>query len=191
MPLALTANQKLGIALIAGAFVAFALVSSFVFPRRDVNFPGTRLPLFIAVTALLVLAMMTAMAVLAQEAEVEQPAAERTPDERTARTGTQPPRTTQTTPTTEPTERRGEAQGDLQAGKVVFASAGCGGCHTLEEADANGTVGPNLDESSMPFDEAAEQIRKGGNGMPPFEDQLSDEQIRDVAAFVVEAAEGG
>ncbi len=186
MPLALTGNQKLGIALIAAAFIAFALVSSFVLPRRDVNFPGTRLPLFIAVTALLVLAMMTAMAVLAQEAEVEQPAAERTPDERTARTGTQPPRTTQTTPTTETTDRGGEARGNAQAGRTVFAAAGCGGCHTLAEADANGTVGPNLDESSMTFGEAVVQIREGGNGMPAFEDQLSDEQIRNVAAFVGE-----
>ena len=186
MPLALTGNQKLGIALVAAAFIAFALISSFVLPRRDVNFPGSRLPLFVAVTALLVLAMMTAMAVLASEAEVEQPAAERTPDERTARTGTQPPRATETTETREATPG-GETQGNPQAGRSVFASAGCGGCHTLAEADANGTVGPNLDESSMTFAEAVEQIRKGGNGMPAFADQLSGEQIRNVAAFVVEA----
>ena len=30
-------------------------------------------------------------------------------------------------------------------GKAVFASAGCGGCHTLAAAGANGNVGPNLD----------------------------------------------
>ena len=30
-------------------------------------------------------------------------------------------------------------------GKAVFASAGCGGCHTLKAAGATGTVGPNLD----------------------------------------------
>ena len=185
MPLALTANQKLGIALIAAVFIAFALASSFVLPRRDVNFPGRRLPLFIAVTALLVLAMMTAMAVLASEAEVEQPAAEKTQDEKTARTGTQPP--PRTTETTETTGGGGDAQGDVQAGKTLFASAGCGGCHTLAEAGANGTVGPNLDESSMRFDEAVEQIREGGNGMPAFGDRLSDDEIRDVAAFVVEA----
>jgi len=31
-------------------------------------------------------------------------------------------------------------------GAQVFASNGCGGCHTLAAANAGGTVGPNLDE---------------------------------------------
>jgi cytochrome c oxidase subunit 2 len=31
------------------------------------------------------------------------------------------------------------------AGKAVFISAGCGTCHTLADAGATGTVGPNLD----------------------------------------------
>jgi cytochrome c oxidase subunit 2 len=35
--------------------------------------------------------------------------------------------------------------GDANAGKAVFASAGCSGCHTLAQAGATGTVGPNLD----------------------------------------------
>jgi cytochrome c2 len=31
-------------------------------------------------------------------------------------------------------------------GAKVFASAGCGGCHTLSAAGAKGQIGPNLDE---------------------------------------------
>jgi mono/diheme cytochrome c family protein len=46
-------------------------------------------------------------------------------------------------------------------------------------------VGPNLDESSIDEAGAAQQVAQGGGGMPPFSDQLSEEQIRDVAAFVV------
>lgn len=39
----------------------------------------------------------------------------------------------------------GGVTGDANAGKAVFASAGCAGCHTLAQAGATGAVGPNLD----------------------------------------------
>src|SRR4029079_5112402 len=38
--------------------------------------------------------------------------------------------------------------GDAAAGKEVFASAGCGGCHTFSAAGSSGSVGPNLDHAS-------------------------------------------
>jgi mono/diheme cytochrome c family protein len=41
----------------------------------------------------------------------------------------------------------GGVTGDVNAGKAVFASAGCAGCHTLSAAGATGSVGPNLDTS--------------------------------------------
>ena len=44
------------------------------------------------------------------------------------------------------TEAGGGAEGDAAAGEAVFASAGCGGCHTLEAAGVSGAVGPNLDD---------------------------------------------
>jgi hypothetical protein len=73
-------------------------------------------------------------------------------------------------------------------GAAVFQSAGCGSCHTFTPAGASGQVGPNLDDVSL--DEAAieDQVRTGGGGMPPFEGQLTDEQIQAVAAYV---ASGG
>ena len=40
--------------------------------------------------------------------------------------------------------------GDATAGKAVFTSAGCTGCHTLADANAHGTVGPNLDQVKPP-----------------------------------------
>jgi cytochrome c553 len=81
----------------------------------------------------------------------------------------------------------GGGEGDAAAGKEVFASGGCGSCHTLSDAGATGNVGPNLDESTADFAAAEEQIRSGGGGMPAFEGQLSDEEIANVAAYVVEA----
>ena len=76
------------------------------------------------------------------------------------------------------------AAGDATKGKAVFASAGCGGCHTFEPAGSNGSVGPNLDDSNVSLDAAVTQIENGGGGMPPFKDRLSEQEIADVAAFV-------
>ena len=80
------------------------------------------------------------------------------------------------------------AEGDAAAGEQVFASAGCGGCHTLSEAGSSGTVGPNLDGANLTFDEVVTQVQNGGGAMPAFSGTLSEQQIRDVAAFVVAAS---
>jgi len=77
-------------------------------------------------------------------------------------------------------------EGDPAKGKELFASAGCGGCHTFSSAGSTGTVGPNLDESATDFAAAVQQIANGGGGMPAFGDRLSDEEIADVAAFVTQ-----
>ena len=84
-------------------------------------------------------------------------------------------------------EQAGQQAGNASADdpKALFAS-NCAGCHTFAAAGATGTVGPNLDQLSLTADRIAEQIRKGGGGMPPFEGQLTDEQIQALAEFVVE-----
>jgi mono/diheme cytochrome c family protein len=58
-------------------------------------------------------------------------------------TGTTTTTTTTATTTTTTTAGGGSA---TAAGKEVFASAGCGGCHTLKDAGSTGNVGPNLDQ---------------------------------------------
>jgi len=85
----------------------------------------------------------------------------------------------------------GEAvAGDAMAGAQVFSEAGCGSCHTLAAAGSSGTTGPNLDELQPSFDQVVEQVTNGGGGMPSFKDQLSEQQISDVAAYVVESTKG-
>jgi cytochrome c553 len=74
------------------------------------------------------------------------------------------------------------------AGKKVFASAGCAGCHTLSDAGAKGTVGPDLDQLKPSRDTVAAQVKRGGNGMPAFAGKLSDGDIDAVAAYVSGAA---
>jgi mono/diheme cytochrome c family protein len=80
--------------------------------------------------------------------------------------------------------------GDSTAGKAVFASAGCSGCHTLAAANATGTVGPNLDNLKPPLSKTVTQVINGGGAMPAFKGQLTPKQIADVSAFVVNATGG-
>ena len=70
----------------------------------------------------------------------------------------------------------------------MFASAGCATCHTLSDAGATGTVGPNLDEAKPSEALVVERVTNGMGAMPSFTDQLSEEQITEVAAYVSAAA---
>ena len=81
----------------------------------------------------------------------------------------------------------GEGEGDPEAGREVFTSAGCGGCHTYEPAGTSGTVGPNLDEAQPSYEDARAQIEAGGGGMPAYEGDLSEEEIANVTAFVTQS----
>jgi mono/diheme cytochrome c family protein len=76
------------------------------------------------------------------------------------------------------------ATGDPANGAKVFASAGCGGCHTFSKANSTGSVGPNLDDRGPSFDTVVHQVTNGGGAMPSFGDRLSEQEIQDVAAFV-------
>ncbi len=75
-------------------------------------------------------------------------------------------------------------------GQRVFASAGCGACHTLADAGATGTVGPSLDSAKPSASLVADRVRNGQGAMPAFDGRLTDEQIDAVAAYVSGAAAG-
>ena len=168
--LALSTTSEIGLAVVAGAFILFALVSSFVLPSRYPNFPGRHLGWFVAVSILFFVAMISAVLYFGQESE----------------SSSEPATTTEAT-TTAPaaTTTTAAPQGDAAAGKAVFASAGCGGCHTLKAAGSTGNVGPNLDQLKPSFEAVQHQVETGGGPMPSFKDALSAKQIQDVAAFVV------
>ncbi len=83
-----------------------------------------------------------------------------------------------------------QVKGDPTAGKQVFETAGCKGCHTLKDAGATGNVGPNLDQAKPPLDLVVDRVTNGKGVMPSFSGQLSEKQIADVAAYVVEATSG-
>jgi mono/diheme cytochrome c family protein len=93
------------------------------------------------------------------------------------------------------TEEEGEgdgaaAEGDAEAGAEIFNEQGCGGCHALEAAGSSGTIGPNLDESQPTFELAVDRVTNGSGAMPSFSDKLSEDEINNVAAYVVESTQG-
>ena len=157
----LSTGQKLGIAAAGAAFIVFALICSFVVPKRNPNFPGRHMGWYIVVVACFVIGMLAVVLTLGKEK----------PE---ASAATAPPPTT-----TGPT-----VQGDPVAGKKVFLTAGCTTCHTLKAAGSTGTVGPNLDQLKPPEAKIVHQVTFGGAIMPPFKSQLTAKQIQDVAAFV-------
>ena len=192
MLLALTGYEAALLA-VAGVFISFALIVALVVPRSRPEFPGRRLGVFLAVCVALFAAQLTAVLVLAEVGEADEPVAQKettptettTPETTTNETTTTESTTTETTETTKTTE----AQGDPVAGKVVFTgSAGCIGCHTLADAEASGSVGPNLDVAQPSYDKVVERATNGLGIMPSFKDTLTEQQISDVAAYVSSVA---
>jgi len=194
VPLALTQYETL-LLVVAATFIAFALIVALVVPRSRPGFPTNRLGIFIGVCVVLFLAQLSAVFLLAEKGEADEPVAEgtsttpteTTPTETTA-TETTPTETTGTETETAPSP---EAQGDPVAGKEVFlsiASPACASCHTLSDAGATGTVGPDLDSLAPTYDRVLKQVTNGGAVMPSFGGKLTEQQIQDVAAYVSSVA---
>ncbi len=140
MPLALSTGHQIGLGVTGAVFIAFALASSFLFPKFRPQFPGRGLPAFIVVTFVFFFGMLTAVEVFgAEEKEGEEQVAETTPER--AATTTQPASTeqtttaatsTQATTTTTPKPQATTVQvtesefkivlasTDLKAGKITF-----------------------------------------------------------------------
>jgi mono/diheme cytochrome c family protein len=93
----------------------------------------------------------------------------------------------------EESEEQGEAPaaggGDAAAGEAIFAE-NCAVCHGADGHGGSG--GPDL--RTMPLAQteegAIEQVTHGGGGMPEFGGTLSEEEIKNVAAYVVQDVVG-
>jgi len=159
---ALSDAQKAGIAGMGAAFIVFALVSSFVIPRRMPNFPGGRgVWPYVGVVAVFFLAMMSVVVFVGREKSEAK--AEVTPPPATTPSGKPPP-----APPPGP-------KGNPTAGKTVFAANGCASCHTFKPAGASGKVGPDLGK-------LAADAQKANRGSLA---QYTTESIVDPNAYVV------
>jgi len=65
--LALSTGHALGLALVAGTFIVFALISALLIPRRWPQFPGRHLGAYIFVTLALFVCTLAAVEVFAKE----------------------------------------------------------------------------------------------------------------------------
>ena len=75
MPLALSTGHEVGLAVTAGVFIAFALSSSFLFPRLRKAYPGGGLPAFVVVSFVFFFGMLTAVEVFGAESKSGEAAA--------------------------------------------------------------------------------------------------------------------
>lgn len=106
-------------------------------------------------------------------------------------------------------------QGDAARGKELYVNNGCGSCHTFEAAGSTRNVGPNLDKAVEMYPpeflresivDPQAYIEKGeagsiggknpyGSRMPAYgpdespPSNLSEQDISDIVAFLVEEAE--
>jgi cytochrome c oxidase subunit 2 len=71
------------------------------------------------------------------------------------------PETVEGTLPTETQPQAPPAAGDAAAGKAVYDSNGCGGCHTYKPAGSTGTTGPDLDK-------LAQYAKTAGQPLPVF-----------------------
>jgi cytochrome c553 len=95
------------------------------------------------------------------------------------------------------------AKGDAAAGKQVYATSGCGGCHTFKPAGSTGKTGPDLDKlaafaetAGKPLDEFVHEsivspdayVEQGfpEGVMPAWSGD--DKQLADLVAFLTEPA---
>ena len=70
-------------------------------------------------------------------------------------------------------------------GKDVFLNkAVCSTCHTLADAGSNSQIGPNLNEIRPDKMRVINTVTNGIGAMPPYEDQLTLEEIEAVAHYV-------
>jgi cytochrome c oxidase subunit I len=78
----------------------------------------------------------------------------------------------------------GDAVGEPEEGASLFASAGCGNCHTFAPAGSSGSVGPDLGTTGLSEEQIRVLVSEGKGAMPAFGTRLDEDSIADVAAFV-------
>ena len=112
MPLALSTGHEVGLAVTGAAFIAFAIASSFLFPRFRPQYPGGGLSAFIVVSFVFFFGMLTAVEVFGADTKKKEPT-------RAAAT-TSAPAATGTVSVTESEFKIVLASTTLKAGTITF-----------------------------------------------------------------------
>ena len=73
----------------------------------------------------------------------------------------------------------------FEIGKTIFLGQGnCAACHTLADAKAAGQIGPNLNQLKPDMTRVIYAVTNGIGVMPPYEGQLTIQEIEAVAHYV-------
>ena len=156
----LSTTSAIALAVMAGIFIVFALLSSFVFPKRNPDFPGKKWRWgYVLLSVVLFALMMSTVVVFGKEDEEANA-------EETAATHPGETSSTETTPAPNTNEEEVPpeyANGDAAAGKVVFTQqelrhvphAGGGG------RDRHGRPEPRRDEALRGADRRPRRQRQG------------------------------
>ena len=138
MLLSLSTGHTIGLLLVAGGFIVFALVCSLVIPRRWPDFPGTHMGWFIAVALVFFVGTLFAVNFFGVEAR-----------RRTAKPVGSTPTETQATTTGRAPRRSAAPAGDATQGKALYTSLGCVGCHSLDGSKGTGPTFKGLAGSQV------------------------------------------
>lgn len=68
--------------------------------------------------------------------------------------------------------------------EIYKEKAQCGTCHTLQAAETEGDIGPNLDQLKPTIDQIIYVVTNGIGVMPGWDGILSKEEIEAVAYYV-------
>ncbi len=174
----LSTSHEIGLATMGGLFIAFALLSSFFFPRFKPDFPTKKgLRWYLPLAFLFFVSMLTAVLVFGKEKK-------------------EPP-----VMITTGASSLVYANGNATAGEAVFKTAGCTACHTFTPAGSTGTIGPDLDQIVSYARQAGKQLRAftvsaiispppsdvpgGVDAMPTtFGSSLGAKKVADLVAFL-------
>ena len=204
-------RHDLVIGLAGAVLILFSLAAALVVPRRFPDFPGRYMGLFAFVALLLVGAMLASVEALGESKHFGSPHAEQAadsgqvapPSQETTTQQTESTESTQSTESTKSTEAAGPS-GNPANGKQLFAANGCGGCHAFKPAGSSGNVGPDLDNLAQEAKQAKQPLEKFvatsitdpnayvqpgfQKGVMPetFDEKLSDSQLADLVAFLVQ-----
>jgi len=118
--LALSTGHEIGLAVTAAAFIAFALASSFLFPRWRPDYPGGGIRAFIVISFVFFFGMLAAVEVFGVEEEHGERVAETVHGEPTT---TAPETTTQPTTTTPATTTAPQQSAPVEAIETEFKIA--------------------------------------------------------------------
>lgn len=86
----------------------------------------------------------------------------------------------------------GDEAAQMALGKKLFTTATppCALCHTLQDAGAEGAVGPVFDDLQPDAARVVKALQDGLGAMPSFKNTLTQEQMEALALYVSRASRG-